>query len=240
MSLVSYYLQGAKESQWDFALWVRYLNKSIRRYKNGLIETDVAEIIDSGQLEKWQEAILKMAMKKKSVMWQWVVGYSEPADTVRYREFVEDMREKGMLDNVSTSSRKTKDIDVKVIIFNESTNSVLLLQTSENNGNHWLITGGAVANDESGKIAAVRMIKEEFDIDINDDELAHVFSTQNGSKETYAYFWESNLSETAELSGAVDTSSEYSAKWVKLADLKKINLQPELLKKRLVHYFEVD
>jgi hypothetical protein len=89
MSLVQYYTQAAKKSQWNYKLWLRYLNKSIHREKIELSDSDVETLIRSGNLEVWQAAFLKLAVQPGSLPWKLTVKYSEPADNWRFHEFLE-------------------------------------------------------------------------------------------------------------------------------------------------------
>lgn len=94
MKLADYYIQAAEKSRWDYKLWIRYLNKNIQRENINLTDKDVKEIIESPSLEKWQKSILKLAMKKGSIIWEIVVEYSEPAQTWRLDEFKRKWKEK--------------------------------------------------------------------------------------------------------------------------------------------------
>ncbi len=88
MSWVEYYEIAAIEAQWNFKLWLRYLNKSIQRDKINLSDKDIETILNSDKLQDWQRYFLKQAVKVNTLPWKMTVEYSEPADFWRLREYI--------------------------------------------------------------------------------------------------------------------------------------------------------
>ena len=121
-------------------------------------------------------------------------------------------------------------------------NRILLLERNRYGYHYWAIPGGTVEKGEDIKKTASREILEETGLRVKIDSSSKPIIISASRHETY--FWPADFTGKAKLGGPEkernSKENHYSLKWVKFAELKKINLLPPQLKSALLKKIKID
>ncbi|WP_261807299.1 NUDIX domain-containing protein [Lapidilactobacillus luobeiensis] len=131
----------------------------------------------------------------------------------------------------------------RVILYDERTNSVLLIARKKGNQQYWTIPGGGVKAGESVTQAAVREIKEELNISIEETALNFLFTAADLAEPQRIYLAKISRSRYnspiihGEERERMSAENIYSPAWLIVDKLETIKLQPSSVQARLCHYF---
>lgn len=121
-----------------------------------------------------------------------------------------------------------------IIIKNDK---ILLMHRKKDRSEYWVFPGGGVEDDETGEKTIVREIKEETGLKCTKIKLAFVAETYEGGNKHPFYFCEVDGDKVTLGGPEAEKQSEedwYSPEWVKLGEVKNLNLLPESAKAKLL------
>lgn len=133
---------------------------------------------------------------------------------------------------------------VRAIIIQD--NKIILIKRVKPNETYWVFPGGGIEKGETKEQALIREIKEELGLDINPKELLLERKSDKPCMEGIAeYFFMADIvggnlgdGEGPEYQPNSNYQGGYELEWIDAADLPKINLKPEEVKKLVIKLFE--
>lgn len=115
-------------------------------------------------------------------------------------------------------------------------NHILLLERNRYGYHYWAVPGGTVEKGEEIRKTASREILEETGLSVNIDNKIKPIIINASRHETY--FWAKDFKGKPMLGGPErernSKENHYKLKWLKLSELKKVNLLPKQLKSELL------
>ena len=131
----------------------------------------------------------------------------------------------------------------RVVLYDEGTNSVLLISRLKNGRHYWVIPGGGREGNEAAKQTAIREVREELDIYIDADSLNYLF-TDNDSAEPQQIFLSrikrsavTNLTIHGVEKQRQSITNTYTPTWIDVDTLESINLLSPTIRSKLYNYF---
>ncbi|MDF7638072.1 NUDIX domain-containing protein [Lactobacillus sp. ESL0791] len=117
----------------------------------------------------------------------------------------------------------------RVVIYNEQLKAILLINRIKKDRNYWVIPGGGAKGTETPVETAIREIDEELQLKYRPEQLKQIFTLEED--EVQPVFWaETTVTVAPKISGEeVGRSNKdniYRPAFVKVSDLKKVNLMP--------------
>ena len=92
MTETEYLLAAAQKSRWNLELWLRYLNKYVRREQILLSSSEIEALTHSQGLTSMQKQFLKAACQEGSQVWERCVSYSEPAKLTHLKAVLAELK----------------------------------------------------------------------------------------------------------------------------------------------------
>jgi ADP-ribose pyrophosphatase YjhB (NUDIX family) len=115
---------------------------------------------------------------------------------------------------------------------------ILLIERRKYGQKYYTIPGGTLDGDKDMLTLAKREILEETGLNFQPFSLEPIHLVSNGREEYY--FISTNIEGQAKLGGPEKDrnhpDNSYKLKWVKLADIKKINLLPKSIRKNIYDF----
>lgn len=125
-----------------------------------------------------------------------------------------------------------------VIIYNPTTQSLLLIQRIKDGRHYYVIPGGGQENTEIPIQTAQREIAEELGWPISQQDLTFAFKIDNQEREEYYFLHLTSQTELPQIQGEEKershTDNRYLPIWVDLHQLSQLNLQPQILISKII------
>ncbi|MFA5127483.1 MAG: NUDIX domain-containing protein [Patescibacteria group bacterium] len=119
-------------------------------------------------------------------------------------------------------------------------NKILLIKRHRLGYNYWVMPGGTLEKNEGVEATAIREIKEETGLNCKIDKTIPPIKF-SGTKDEI-YFFAKPINGRAILGGPERErnahGNHYALKWVKISDIKKLNLLPPILKEKIICYLQ--
>jgi 8-oxo-dGTP pyrophosphatase MutT (NUDIX family) len=119
-------------------------------------------------------------------------------------------------------------------------NKILLIHRFRFNYDYWVVPGGTYEDGETTEQTAIREIKEETGFKCKINKKIPPIKLNNTKKEIY--YFAAPITGRPILGGPEReknrAQNHYSLKWVKISDVKKLNLLPPILKEKALCYLQ--
>lgn len=125
----------------------------------------------------------------------------------------------------------------RVVLYNQKTDSVLLIHRLKKGRDYWVIPGGGAKKSESPSEAAIREINEELGIKLQRQDLKPLFELNDQGEKQLIFEAKISFVKAPPISGEekdrANENNVYQPSWVSFCNLPRINLMPPEISQKI-------